>query len=77
MSSNLVVEVFGGDVEGALKRFKKRTLATGLMREIRSRKAFHVKPGEARRIKSLRARKAARKRAGQYGVRLDWRGDPL
>ena len=76
MPSNLTVEVRGGDVEGALKRFKGLTLKTGLMREIRPRR--FVPPSMARRLKSKVARakidKAARRKAASEAAWLQSRG---
>jgi small subunit ribosomal protein S21 len=73
---NLVVEVFDNDVNTALLKLKRAAQRTGLLREIK-RRTFYLPPGECRRLKSQRARKAARKRARQYRVRLDGNGDPI
>jgi ribosomal protein S21 len=73
--TNLVVEVRDGDVESALSRMKKGLLKTGFFTELK-RRSFYTPPGERCRFKSLRAQKAARKRASQYRVRLDVNGDP-
>jgi small subunit ribosomal protein S21 len=66
---NVVVEVREGNVERALVALKKKCLAVGLFREVRAHDHY-VKPSLKRRLKSLRARKAARKRARQYACGL-------
>lgn len=70
---NLTVEVFNGDVVGALARFKKQAIRTGLFKQIK-RHDFYVKPGERRRLKSklarTRIRKAARRQAAGEAARL-------
>jgi ribosomal protein S21 len=73
--SNLTVEVRDGDVEGALSQMKKGLLKAGFFKELK-RRSFYTPPGERQRLKSLRAQKAARKRASQYKVRLDANADP-
>jgi ribosomal protein S21 len=70
MSTNLVVEVFDNDVITALLKLKRAAQRTGLLREVRVRE-FHLQPSARHRLKSERARKAARKRASQHWVRLD------
>jgi small subunit ribosomal protein S21 len=52
-------------IEWALKAFKKQMQKSGILRELRRRR-HHVKPSEARQIKSKaaqRARDKARKRS--------------
>ena len=54
-------------IEWALKAFKRQVQKSGILRELRRRR-HHVKPSEARRLKSKaaqRANKAARKRSAQ------------
>lgn len=71
--SNLTVEVFDGDVVGALARFKKQAIRTGLFKEIK-RHDFYAKPSMRRRRKSKLARtrlaKTARRRAAGEAARL-------
>lgn len=53
-------------IEWALKSFKRQVLKSGILRELRRRR-HHVKPSEARQIKSKaaqRLRRKARKPAG-------------
>jgi ribosomal protein S21 len=66
MSVNLIVPVFENDVTTV----KRATQRTGLLREMRVHE-FYLPPSARRRLKSERARKAARKRASQHWVRLD------
>jgi small subunit ribosomal protein S21 len=77
MSTNLVVEVYDGNVEGALKHFKSLALKAGLFKEIK-RHNFYLKPGERRRLKSKKARaqlvKAARRKATAEAEYLRRRG---
>ncbi|HEY9226087.1 MAG TPA: 30S ribosomal protein S21 [Gemmatimonadaceae bacterium] len=57
----------GDRIEWALKTFKRQVLKAGILRELRRRR-HHVKPSEARQIKSKaaqRARDRARKHAGR------------
>ena len=58
---NLLVYVRDSDVEGAIKLLKKK-FQTTLKRDI-ARHAAYVKPGEAARTKSTRARRRERKHA--------------
>jgi small subunit ribosomal protein S21 len=71
--SNLTVEVFDGDVVGALSRFKTQAIRTGLFKELK-RHDFYVKPSMRRRRKSKLARarlaKTARRRAAGEAARL-------
>jgi len=53
--ARIVVDVHDGDVGRALRTLKKLAATTGLQRET-TRRAHYVKPGEARRVKSRRAR---------------------
>jgi ribosomal protein S21 len=75
--TNLVVEVFNGDVAGALKHFKALALKAGLFKEIK-RHDFYTKPGERRRRKSKVARarlaKTERRRAASEAASLLRRG---
>lgn len=54
-------------IEWALKAFKRQMQKSGILRELRRRR-HHVKPGEARQIKSKgaqRLRDKARKQSGR------------
>jgi small subunit ribosomal protein S21 len=55
-------------IEWALKAFKRQVQKAGILRELRRRR-HHVKPSEARQIKSKAAQRArdraARKRSGK------------
>lgn len=74
MTTNLVVPVVDGNVDAALRKLKKLSVTTGLFREMKVR-SFYTKPGERRRLKSLKARRAQRKAARR---RADWdRGEDL
>jgi ribosomal protein S21 len=53
---NFRVEVKDGDFNQALGKFVKQLHDSGLKRELRRRK-YHVPREEARRVKSLRARR--------------------
>ena len=72
-TTKLVVEVYNGDVVGALSRFKKQAIKTGLFKEIK-RHDFYTKPSMRRRRKSKLARarlaKTARRRAAGEAARL-------
>jgi ribosomal protein S21 len=61
MATNIRVGVIDGGVEAALRRLKKLVGYTGLFKEMK-RHQERTKPGEARRVKSLRARRRERKR---------------
>lgn len=62
----LSVEVRNGDINGALRRFKKKVIESGILQEVREREAY-VKPsikrakakaaGRARHLKKLAKRK--------------------
>jgi small subunit ribosomal protein S21 len=60
------VEVFGGNVEGAIRTLKKRSERSGLFKEMKARVAY-LPPSQKRRLKSAKARaqlrKAAKRRA--------------
>jgi small subunit ribosomal protein S21 len=58
--TNLIVEVFDNDVEGALRQFKKEMAKSGTAKDIK-RQSYHLKPSQARRLKSKIARAKARK----------------
>ena len=58
--TNARVPVYNGDLSKALKNLKKTLAASGTPWAIRRHEA-HTKPGEARRMKSLRARKRIRR----------------
>lgn len=49
-------------IEWALKAFKREVLKAGIMRELRRRR-HHVKPSEARQLKSKAARRARNRAA--------------
>ena len=53
------------DVNRAIRRFKRKVEAEGIMKELKKRK-YHMKPSEARREK----RKAAQKRRRKNEMRL-------
>jgi ribosomal protein S21 len=76
MSTNLVVPVFGNDVTTAFLKLKRATHRTGLLREMRVHE-FYLPPSARRRLKSERARKAARQRLAKRVVRTDGNGDPI
>ena len=52
----------GLPLDVALKKFSRQVVRADVLGELKKR-AHHVKPGEARRIKSRRARKRVRKLA--------------
>jgi small subunit ribosomal protein S21 len=56
----LEVEVYGNDVEKALKVLKRQLIRDGLFRELRSRR-FHEKPSVKKKRKQAAARKNRRK----------------
>jgi small subunit ribosomal protein S21 len=68
-----VVEVYDGNIEGALKRFKKESMKVSLFKEIK-RHDFYTKPGERKRLKSKLARakinKSARRQEAARVARL-------
>jgi small subunit ribosomal protein S21 len=47
----------GDGIDWALKVFKRRVLQAGILREVRKRR-HHVKPSDARRLKSQAAQRA-------------------
>jgi small subunit ribosomal protein S21 len=48
-------------IQVALNQFKKKVEAEGILKDLR-KKEFYVKPGEQRKLKSINARKAAKKK---------------
>lgn len=58
--TNLVITVFENNIEAALRALKKRSIATGLLKDIK-RHDHYTKPGDAKRRKSDIARKKLRK----------------
>ena len=50
----------GDRIEQALREFKKRIMRSGILRELRRRR-HHVKPSEARKLKSKAAQRARAK----------------
>jgi len=56
-------------IEWALKAFKRQVVNAGIFRELRRRR-HHVKPSEARQLKSKAARRA-RDRAARRTTRAD------
>ncbi len=57
---SISVEVRGGDIERALRLFKKRVQIDGLLRELRSRR-FYEKPSVKKKRKKLEAVRRKRK----------------
>ena len=57
---SISVEVRGGDIERALRLFKKRVQIDGLLRELRSRH-FYEKPSVKKKRKKLEAVRRKRK----------------
>lgn len=51
----------GDRIDWALKTFKKKVLRSGVLKDLR-KKRHHVKPSEARQLKSKEARRRARTR---------------
>ena len=49
------------DVNRAIKRFKRKVEASGIMKEIK-RKRYYMKPSEKRKLKRIEAEKRRRKR---------------
>jgi ribosomal protein S21 len=70
--ANLVVEVFAGDIEGALRNLKKKYDRTGLARELRRRAAGYERPGVRKRRKSAVARARVRKNEKKKKL-SDWK----
>jgi len=56
----------GESLENALKRFKRKVLQEDIIKDIK-RHAFYLKPGEKKRVKSIMARKRARKKRSRDG----------
>ena len=56
----------GESLENALKRFKRKVLQEDIIKDIK-RHAFYLKPGEKKRVKSVLARKRARKKRNRDG----------
>jgi ribosomal protein S21 len=56
---NLVIDVYGGNIEGALRALKKKS-ERGLFQDMK-RKTFYLKPSAARRLKSKKAQQRLRK----------------
>jgi small subunit ribosomal protein S21 len=52
----------GETLENALRRFKRKVLQEEIIKDIK-RHAFYLKPGEKKRVKSVLARKRARKKS--------------
>jgi small subunit ribosomal protein S21 len=52
----------GETLENALRRFKRKVLQEDIIKEVK-RHAFYLKPGEKKRVKSVLARKRARKKS--------------
>jgi len=55
-------------IEWALKAFKRQMQKSGILRELRRRR-HHVKPSEARQLKSKAAQRARDKAARKQGAR--------
>jgi small subunit ribosomal protein S21 len=53
--------VDGESLESALRRFKRKVLNEGIIKDIK-RHAFYLKPGQKKRVKSANARKLNRKK---------------
>jgi small subunit ribosomal protein S21 len=51
----------GETLENALRRFKRKVLQEGIIQDVK-RHAFHLKPGQKRRLKQVLARKRNRKK---------------
>jgi ribosomal protein S21 len=62
MGQGIVVEVINGDIERALRKFKKRVQNSGIFQELKNRECF-VKPSELRRREKAQALSRARKRS--------------
>jgi ribosomal protein S21 len=56
---NLVIDVYRGNLESALRALKKKS-ERGLYQDMK-RKTFYLKPSAARRLKSKKARQLQRK----------------
>ena len=51
----------GETLENALRRFKRKVLQEDIIKEVK-RRAFYLKPGQKKRLKSALARKRNRKK---------------
>lgn len=51
----------GESLESALKRFKRKVLQEGIIKDIKSH-AYYLKPGQKKRVKSALAQKLNRKK---------------
>jgi len=61
MATNAQVKVRKNeDVNRAIKRFKRKVEASGIMRDAK-RKRYYMKPGEAKKVKRKMAEKRRRK----------------
>jgi len=49
-------------IQAALGKFKKLVETEGILKDLR-KKEFHIKPSERRKLKSLAARKLAKKKS--------------
>ena len=56
----------GESLESALKRFKRKVMNEEIIKDIK-RHAFYLKPGQKKRLKSVEARKRARKNKKRSG----------
>lgn len=52
-------------IQVAINQFKKKVEFDGIMKELRKRE-YYVKPSVAKKLKSLNARKAAKKKDKRY-----------
>ena len=59
----------GESLDSALKRFKRKVLQEDVIKDIK-RHAFYLKPGQKKRVKSVLARKRARKNRSRNGEPL-------
>jgi ribosomal protein S21 len=66
VSTNLLVEVRNGDLAAAQKVFKRKS-ESGVKRDI-LRSTHYGKPGERRRLKSLRARRREARHARKVAL---------
>lgn len=69
--SGLRVEVRNGDVNGALRKFKKKIQESGILQELRDRQEF-TKPSQARK----KAKAAARARWLKKQRKMELDGNP-
>ena len=63
----IVVEVLNGDLEKALKKFKKRVANAGIFQDLKNHEAF-IKPSERRRREKAQAISREKKRASMEEV---------